>query len=76
MTNHLGRIQTLLVEEANGRLNELLQAVGFTGEAAVDTLLNDLIRYPHVFVFVCLIDAQSRSGSELNRLTTASLMLI
>jgi endonuclease III len=61
MTNYLDEIQVRLIEKAKVHLIEPPQAIGFTGEVAIDNLLNDLSRYPHAFVFACLMDIQSRA---------------
>jgi hypothetical protein len=47
-----------LVYEGQAALARPLEPIAFTGDPAGDELLNDLVHYPHAFLFGCLVDRQ------------------
>ena len=51
-----------LVEIAKKRFDEVdTQLVHFTGNAEIDTFLNDLTNYPHAYVLACLMDRRIKA---------------
>ena len=60
----LEELRDLLVSEGQAWLARPLEPVAFTGDPAGDELLNDLVHYPHAFLFGCLVDGPIlRAGS-------------
>jgi uncharacterized HhH-GPD family protein len=54
----LEELRDLLVSEGQAGLARPLELVAFTGDPVGDELLNDLVHYPHAFLFGCLVDRQ------------------
>ena len=56
--DNLVALRDLLVAEGQAALKRSLSLVRFTGNDQADTLLNDLDRFPHAYLFACLVDRQ------------------
>ena len=57
MTN-TEELRDLLVAEGSAGLARPLELVAFTNDPVGNLLLNDLVHFPHTFVFGCLVDRQ------------------